>query len=73
MPLVTLLALPFLGSILAALLPANARTTESTLAGLIALVCTAQAAWLYPDIAQGGVLRQEIEWLPQYGLSLVTQ
>ena len=71
MPLVTLIALPFLGSILAALLPANARTTESTLAGLIALVCTAQAAWLYPDIAQGGVLRQEIEWLPQYGLSLV--
>ena len=28
MPLVTLIALPFLGSILAALLPANARTTE---------------------------------------------
>ena len=44
LPLLTLVALPFLGSLLAACLPANARNAESTLAGLIALVCAVQAA-----------------------------
>ena len=71
MPLITLIALPFLGSLLAALLPANARNTESTLAGVIALFCTVQAALYFPQIADGGVLRQEIEWLPALGLNLV--
>jgi len=71
MPLITLIALPFLGSVLAALLPANARNAESTLAGLIALVCTVQAALYFPQVAAGGVLRQEIEWLPALGLNLV--
>ena len=71
MPLITLIALPFLGSFLAALLPANARNAESTLAGLIALFCTVQAALYFPQIVDGGVLRQEIEWLPALGLNLV--
>ena len=71
MPLVTLILLPFIGSLLAAVLPANARNTESTLAGLIALFCTVQAALYCPEIADGGVLRQDIEWLPALGLNLV--
>ena len=71
MPLITLLLLPFLGSLLAAVLPANARNTESTLAGLIGVFCTLQAALYFPEIAQGGVLRQEIPWLPALGLNLV--
>ena len=71
MPLVHILLLPFLGSLLAAILPANARNTESTLAGLIALWCTVQMALLFPEISQGGVLRHEIAWLPQFGLQLV--
>ncbi len=71
MPLIFLILLPFLGSLLAAALPASARNTESTLAGLIALFCTVQAALYFPQIAEGGVLRQEIEWLPALGLNLV--
>lgn len=71
MPLVSLILLPFLGSLLAAVLPANARNTESTLAGVIALFCTVQAALYFPEIADGGVLRQEIAWLPALGLNLV--
>ena len=63
MPLITLILLPFLGSLLAAVLPANARNTESTLAGVIALACTVQAALYFPQIAQGEVLRQDIAWL----------
>ena len=71
MPLITLILLPFIGSFLAAVLPANARNTESTVAGLIALFCTVQTALYFPQIADGGVLRQEIEWLPALGLNLV--
>ncbi|WP_348703990.1 monovalent cation/H+ antiporter subunit A [Acidovorax soli] len=63
--------LPFIGSLLAAVLPSNARNTESTLAGLIALFCTVQAALYFPEIADGGVIRQELTWLPALGLNLV--
>jgi len=71
MDLITLILLPFIGSFLAAVLPSNARNTESTLAGLIALFCTVQAALYFPQIADGGVIRQEFEWLPAFGLNLV--
>jgi multicomponent K+:H+ antiporter subunit A len=71
MALITLILLPFVGSLIAAVLPANARNAESTLAGLIALFCTVQTALYFPQIADGGVLRQEIEWLPALGLNLV--
>lgn len=70
LPLATLVVLPFVGSLIAALLPANARNTESSLAGLIALVCTAQVLWLFPQVAAGEVIRQEIDWLPSLGLQL---
>ena len=66
MSLVLLVALPFLASLLAALLPANARNAESTLAGVIALLCALLTALSFPDIAGGGVLRQEIAWFPPW-------
>ncbi len=71
MPLVLLVALPFIASVLATLLPANARNRESTLAGLVALGCALQAAWLFPQLAGGNVIREEIEWVPALGLNLV--
>ncbi|WP_301178983.1 proton-conducting transporter transmembrane domain-containing protein, partial [Comamonas thiooxydans] len=71
MPLIYLILLPFAGSLLAALLPANARNTESTLAGVIALICAIQVGMLFPEMADGAVLRQEISWLPALGLNLV--
>ncbi|MDY7067104.1 NAD(P)H-quinone oxidoreductase subunit 2, chloroplastic [Pseudomonas extremaustralis] len=71
MSLIVLLLLPFIGSCLAALLPHNARNTESLLAGLVALVGTLQVALLYPQIADGGVIREEFMWLPSLGLNFV--
>ncbi len=71
MPLILLIALPFIASLLAALLRANARNAESTLAGLVALACTVQVALCFPEVADGGVLRQEITWLPSLGLNFV--
>ncbi|WP_082368662.1 monovalent cation/H+ antiporter subunit A [Piscinibacter sakaiensis] len=70
MPLLTLVVLPFAGSLVAAVLPANARNLESTLAGVVALVCAAQVLALYPQIAAGEVLRQQVDWLPSLGLNL---
>ncbi|WP_308583694.1 monovalent cation/H+ antiporter subunit A [uncultured Pseudomonas sp.] len=71
MSLIVLLLLPFIGSCLAALLPHNARNTESLLAGLVALVGTLQVALLYPQIADGSVIREEFMWLPSLGLNFV--
>ena len=71
MSLIVLLLLPFIGSCLAALLPHNARNTQSLLAGLVALVGTIQVALLYPQIAHGGVIREEFMWLPSLGLNFV--
>ncbi|MFT4191905.1 MAG: monovalent cation/H+ antiporter subunit A [Comamonas sp.] len=73
MPLYTLILLPFIGSVLAALLPTNARNAESTLAGIIALACCIQAALLFPEVAQGGVIRQEIAWLPSIGINFMVR
>jgi multicomponent K+:H+ antiporter subunit A len=70
MPLVFLVALPFVASVLAALLPSDARNRESTLAGLVALGCAIQAAWFFPSLADGNVIRQRVEWLPVLGLDL---
>ncbi|HMN83891.1 MAG TPA: hypothetical protein PKA20_28720, partial [Burkholderiaceae bacterium] len=62
MPLLTLIVLPFAGSLIAAVMPATARNAESILAGLIALICTAQAAMYFPQVAAGAVIRQEFLW-----------
>ncbi|MCX4065588.1 MULTISPECIES: monovalent cation/H+ antiporter subunit A [Pseudomonas] len=71
MSLIVLLLLPFIGSCLAALLPHNARNTESLLAGLVALIGSVRVALLYPQIAHGGVIHEEFMWLPSLGLNFV--
>ena len=71
MPLITLTLLPFLGSCLAAMLPHNARNSESILAGVVALIGTVQVALMFPQIADGGVIREEYLWLPSLGLNIV--
>jgi multicomponent K+:H+ antiporter subunit A len=71
MSLILLIFLPFLASALAAVLPSNARNTESTLAGVVALFCCVQTALYFPQVAHGGVVREEISWLPSLGLNLV--
>src|SRR5471030_151793 len=71
MSLIVLLLLPFIGSFVAALLPHNARNSESLLAGLVALAGAVQVALWYPQIAHGGVIREEFFWLPSLGLNFV--
>ncbi|MEO6269733.1 MAG: monovalent cation/H+ antiporter subunit A, partial [Lautropia sp.] len=71
MPLAFLIVLPFVGSLIAAFLPTNARNAESTVAGAIALVGLVQVGLLFPEVINGAVVHQRIAWLPQLGLDVV--
>jgi len=66
--LLALLALPFAGSLAAALFPANARNREAWLAGAVALAVHGLAWTVYPEMANGQVLRLDFAWLPAFGL-----
>ncbi len=67
--LLLLIFLPFLGSAFAAMLPANARNAEAWLSAAVAALAFASAMFLYPTIASGTVVRREIAWVPELGLS----
>ncbi len=71
MLLFAVIALPFLGSFFAALLPSNARNAEAWLAGAVALGGLALLWMAYPAVAGGQPIRHEVEWIPDLGLSFV--
>src|SRR5688572_29057059 len=73
MSLLLLLALPFGGSFVAALLPTNARNTAAIWAGIVALAGLVQMIMLFPAIGDGATLREEVVWLPAAGLNLVVR
>ncbi|HEY0878259.1 MAG TPA: monovalent cation/H+ antiporter subunit A [Zeimonas sp.] len=73
MTLALLIALPFLGSVLAALMPPNARNAESTLAGALSVAATVWVALLFPQVRDGGVVREQISWMPSFGLDFVVR
>lgn len=64
MSLILILILPFIGSLVAAALPANARNIEAWLAGAIAVACAVIAAIQYPQVAQGGIVNYTATWIP---------
>ena len=67
--LIVVLALPFVGSLLAALFQANARNAEAWLAGAVAFVSLLLLVASYPRIVSGGVIRYTVEWVPKLGLN----
>ena len=71
MSLALLLALPFIGSVVAASLPANARNTAATWAAAVSLACAAWIASMFPALRDGGVVRESYRWLPSAGLDVV--
>ena len=66
-----MIVLPFVGALLAALLPARARNVAAGLASIIALGGVVCATLLYPFVAAGNQVRTDIAWLPSLGLDLV--
>ena len=73
MSLLLLLSLPFLGSVVAALLPTNARNLESLWSAAVALLVTWQLALLYPQVSAGVVLSERLAWLPSLGIDVVVR
>ncbi len=68
MLLTLIVLLPFLGSICAAFLPANARNAEAWLSGAVTVACVALIGVHYGDVVDGAVVRTRLAWLPQFGL-----
>ena len=66
--LIVLIALPFGGSCLAALFPANARNAEAYLAGGVALIALVLVIAIYPQVVDGGVVQYKAPWVPELGL-----
>ena len=69
--LIVLLALPFVGSVAAGLLPANARNAEAWLAGAVTLAAFIITTTFHARMTAGGAVRLEAEWLPALGLDFV--
>ena len=70
MPLLALLALPFTGSLVTALLPRRARNGAALLAGLVAVACLAGVALRLPAVSEGGTVAARVAWMPSLGLDL---
>ena len=66
----SLILAPFIASLAAACLPANARNREAWLAGLVTLSGLVITGLLYLPISQGEVLYWRLNWVPQLGLNL---
>ncbi len=67
--LLLMIVTPFIGSVIAGLLPSNARNAEAWLAGAVALVGLVLAGACYPAVAGTGVIRADIDWIPELGLT----
>jgi multicomponent K+:H+ antiporter subunit A len=65
------LFLPFVASLLAAVLPTRGRNLESLLAGATALGCALLLATAWPRVAGGEVIAERIAWMPSLGIDLV--
>lgn len=69
--LIVILALPFVGAVIAAALPRDARTVAALVSWAIALISVVCLAILWPRFEDGEVLRLNIPWIPSIGLDLV--
>ena len=66
--LIAIVAIPFVGSCLAILFPANARNAEAYLAGIVAVVALAMVIATYPRVTNGGIVQYNAAWVPELGL-----
>lgn len=72
MLLLILLLLPFFGSAIAALMPANARNREAWFAGAVALAGLIITLSYYSAVGQSEeVIRLQIDWLPALDLNFI--
>ncbi|CAM5789415.1 monovalent cation/H+ antiporter subunit A [Castellaniella caeni] len=70
MLLTLILAIPFAGSLGAALLPATARRAGAWIAGGCALACLMLTLALTAEVASQGVVKLAIPWIPAQGVDI---
>src|SRR5690625_1382692 len=68
--LIASLALPFVGAVVAGMLPTHARNVAVVLGGCIAFAGVVLTVMALPTIGTGEVARHEIAWMPSLGLDL---
>ncbi len=68
--LIAIVGIPFLASLAALFIRANARNLAAWLATGAALASLALSIALYPGVVDGGVVRLVIPWVPSLGLDL---
>ncbi|MFA7503402.1 MAG: monovalent cation/H+ antiporter subunit A [Burkholderiaceae bacterium] len=68
MLLLVIVLAPFVGSVIAALLPADARNREAWLAGFVAFIGLVASLVLYGQVDDGQSVRFAIPWLPTQGV-----
>ena len=67
--LIAIIAIPFMGSCLAILFPANARNAEAYLAGIVAVIALGSVIATYPHVTNGGIAvaaAAQVEPLPRW-------
>ncbi|EQB10805.1 MULTISPECIES: monovalent cation/H+ antiporter subunit A [Sphingobium] len=65
-----ILALPYLGALIAGFLPPGGRNWASVLTGFVTLLALGLLVRLYPTVSHGVPLRETVPWLPSLGLDL---
>ncbi|MBP6018255.1 MAG: monovalent cation/H+ antiporter subunit A [Burkholderiaceae bacterium] len=70
MLLFLILALPFAGSLVAALLPSNARNLEAWLAGAVAIMCAGLAMSQLPLVGNAQIIKTTLAWMPGVDFTL---
>lgn len=70
MLLFIILALPFAGSVVAALLPSTARKLEAWLAGGVSMLCAALTLSQLPYVSNAHVIKATVAWMPGVDFSL---
>ena len=71
MSLFVLLLLPFAGSLLTAFLPTRARTALAGVAGAVSAMVAVWTILMFPQVRDGGLLREAIPWVPSLGIEIV--
>ncbi len=69
--LLIIVVAPFIGSVIAACMPASARTRESLLAGGIALLGMLISVYLYQQVGEGEIIRYQAAWMPESGVDFM--
>lgn len=65
-----IIALPFVGALITAFMPREgAAASAAYVASAVALFGLVGSILLYPNVSGGGVLKYDVEWLPQLGLN----